>query len=256
MKDDNRLPECEVVKPYDLFALCYDRMMRHVDYPAWAAFVAEEAAELGVESGRVVDLACGTGVVLDLLSGFGYVGEGIDLSEAMLERAAKRFSGKGEFTFSRQDMRSFVVRERADLLVCLHDSFNYLMDRSDMVRTLRRIAAALRTGGVAVFDVSTRYNIVNNFAGRVFSDECSDYAYIWKNSFNRFTAVADVSIEFMVEGAGFGSERHLQKIHSRRSIKQAVAAVPELRLVAEYGGMERTPVRRNAVGISYVLQKR
>ena len=256
MKRLESLPPCEDVGPYDLFASCYDRMMRHVDYPAWAAFAAGEAEELGVRGGRVIDLACGTGIVLDLISGYGFTGEGIDLSEAMLEKARKRLAGRKGFSFACQDMRSFHVEEKADLLVCLHDSFNYLLSRDEMVQVFRGMAAALRPGGVALFDVSTRYNIRHNFAGKIFSDECSEYAYIWKNSFNRITSVADVSIEFLVHGSGFGRERHIQKIHSRRSIKKAVASVPEFELIAEYGGMERIPVRRCSVGLSYVLRKR
>lgn len=244
------------VAPYELFSACYDRMMRHVDYAAWADFAARQFAALGIAGGRLVDLACGTGAFLSRFARYGFVAEGIDASEAMLERARARARTEGlEIAFSRQDMRHFTVSRPADALVCLHDSFNYLLSDGELVQTLTRIREALRPGGAALFDLSTRSNIRDNFAGRTFCEDTPGYAYIWKNRYNPLRGLAVVEMEFVVKGGKTGRERHVQRIHTRRAVRRAVRSVPGLVLRAEYGGMEEVAVHRRSLCLTYLVQR-
>lgn len=246
------------VVPYALFAACYDRMMRHVDYSAWADFAARQFASLGIAGGKVVDLACGTGVFLSRFARYGFAAEGIDASESMLERARALTRAQGlDIPFSCQDMRHFTVSRPADALVCLHDSFNYLLSDAELVQTLTRIREALRPGGAALFDLSTRSNIRDNFAGRTFCEDTPGFAYIWKNRYNPLTGLAVVEMEFVLKGGEetAGRERHVQRIHTRRSIRRAIRAVPGLVLRAEYGGMEEVAVRRRSLCLTYLVQR-
>jgi SAM-dependent methyltransferase len=228
------------VAPYELFSACYDRMMRHVDYAAWADFAARQFAALGIAGGRRVDLACGTGAFLSRFARYGVVAEGIDASEAMLERARARARTEGlEIAFSRQDMRHFTVSRPADALVCLHDSFNYLLADGELVQTLTRIREALRPGGAALFDLSTRSNIRDNFAGRTFCEDTPGYAYFGKTAtIPCRLAVVERSLLSRVAKRG-GKAR--AGIHTA-GLRRAVRSVPGLVLRAEYGGMEEVAV--------------
>ncbi len=42
-----------------------------------------------------------------------------------------------------------------DLITCFYDALNHLQTRRDLARAFRRVASALRTGGLFLFDVNT-----------------------------------------------------------------------------------------------------
>ena len=52
----------------------------------------------------------------------------------------------------RADMRTFRVRKRGDMVLCLFDSFAQCATESDAIATLRSSAAALRPGGLFIVE--------------------------------------------------------------------------------------------------------
>ena len=75
----------------------------------------------------VLELGCGTGSILRQLWTH-YEVTGVDLSEEMLERAAKKTPGIPLF---RADMRTFDLGERFDVVLCVYDSINHLLRFDD-----------------------------------------------------------------------------------------------------------------------------
>lgn len=121
-------------------------------------FVAKSARFLlGVvpPGGRVVDLGCGSGTWARRLTDAGHDVLGIDASAAMiaLARAAAPAATlrAGSFVDARLPP--------CDAVTALGEVFNYLFDARNgepaLLLLFRRIHAALRPGGVLVFDVST-----------------------------------------------------------------------------------------------------
>jgi SAM-dependent methyltransferase len=108
--------------------------------------------EAGVDDGTVVDLGCGSGILLRELARAGYATVGIDPSPGMLALARAAAPG------------ARLVRapaERADIPPCdavtaIGEILCYLpaaaTSESGLPRLLHRIAGALRPGGVFVFD--------------------------------------------------------------------------------------------------------
>jgi SAM-dependent methyltransferase len=108
----------------------------------------------GIRKGRVIDLGCGSGLWARQLVDAGYEVLGIDLSAALIDLARQRVP-EGEFI-----TRSFL---EADLPPCeavtsLGECFNYLFDErnnlSQLRQLFRRIYAALRPGGLFIFDIA------------------------------------------------------------------------------------------------------
>ena len=108
----------------------------------------------GVESGRIVDLGCGSGIWARALADAGFDVTGVDISPAMVAMSKRRVP-EGEF-----HVKSFLefAFPACRAVTALGEVLNYLLDESHSLRQLkalfRRVYAALEPGGVFVFDVA------------------------------------------------------------------------------------------------------
>ena len=107
----------------------------------------------GIATGLVVELGCGSGVLARELTARGYDVLGIDVSAGML-RIARRLAPAARF---RRAALARTTLPRCDAVVALGEALTYLSSPRHRPRslapTLRRIARALRPGGVFIFDV-------------------------------------------------------------------------------------------------------
>jgi SAM-dependent methyltransferase len=114
----------------------------------------ETLRKKGVARGLVVDLGCGSGLWARALCDAGYAVRGIDISKAMIKMAKQRVP---EGTFQ---AGSFLKAKLppCDAVTALGECLNYLFDRSsglsELGRLFRRAYAALRPGGVFIFDIA------------------------------------------------------------------------------------------------------
>ena len=65
---------------YSFFARFYDGLTQNVDYERRAEHFSALLLSYGVESGTVLDLACGTGTLTSLIASRGYEMIGVDSS--------------------------------------------------------------------------------------------------------------------------------------------------------------------------------
>lgn len=129
----------------------YDRFCQDVDYAAQAAFTDRVARTFGDSGGQAcLDLACGTGQLLAALQGRGYAVTGLDNSQAMLDQAARRCPGADWLCC---DLAAFDTPGRFDVITCFLYSIHYSHPRAALRETLRRAFAALKPGGVLLFDL-------------------------------------------------------------------------------------------------------
>jgi SAM-dependent methyltransferase len=137
-------------------ALLYDYEYRR--RRADVNFYKELVQRLVGPSGRILELACGSGRVTIPLARAGYQVVGLDLSAPMLERAEARLGGLGQAARSRvslhqADMRTFALGERFPLILMAFNSFEHLYTRVDVSACLEQVRAHLAPGGHFVFDV-------------------------------------------------------------------------------------------------------
>ena len=108
----------------------------------------------GVRTGLVVDLGCGGGRWAAALGEAGYNVLGVDLSPHMIRLARKRAPG------ARFETGSLLSTKlpACDAVTAIGEIVNYQFDpkhsRAALTRLFRRIHAALRPGGVFIFDVA------------------------------------------------------------------------------------------------------
>jgi SAM-dependent methyltransferase len=245
------------VPPYSALAAIYDGVMRHVNYRRWARYVREVASVYGVEAGRVLDIACGTGNFLEHFLGKAYLGYACDGSIDMIRRAKGKLLGKFPVrAIWVADMRSPGCRGLFDLVVCLYDSVNYLPDLSDYDQLLREVARILRAGGLFIFDVCTVENSVRNFNGY------EDRERIGRSEFHRLSYFhADTGLqinEFLIGRKGelhreAFLEVHRQWIRPLELVRARVEASP-LELLGQFEDFSFHPGTERSLRVHFVCR--
>lgn len=100
---------------------------------------------------RILDLCCGTGQLAQALLEHGYQVTGLDGSEEML-RFARQNAPAVEFILD--DARSFRLPNVYHAVVSTFDSLNHIMTLEELTSVFRNVYAALRKGGLFLFDLN------------------------------------------------------------------------------------------------------
>jgi len=133
------------------FAWVYNEVWHNFSDRLWP-FISEVVKEHVPDAREWLDLCCGTGHLLKILSREGYVATGLDQSVHMLKHA-KRNAPAARLVHA--DIRDFNLRQKLDVITCLFDSVNYLTRRHDLERAFRNARRHLRESGLFLFDVDT-----------------------------------------------------------------------------------------------------
>jgi SAM-dependent methyltransferase len=140
---------------YDALAPVYDGLTAHHDHELWLALLLDLAHRHGLAGRRVLDVACGTGKSFMPLVLRGYDVAACDISPAMAVRARRRARGHGVDVRVADMRRLPLLCGGADLVTCLDDAVNYLLDSEELRAALAGMRRNLRPGGLLVFDVNT-----------------------------------------------------------------------------------------------------
>lgn len=168
-----------MTEPYEVLATLYGAAQWGDFAEGMTDRVLALAAEHDLDKiDHVVDVACGTGVAATKFAVAGYHVTGIDRSPQMLDQARQRVAETGltEVTLVEADMRDFALDEPAELVTCMYDSLNYLLEETDLLAAFRCAATALRDGGLYIFDMNTIFGLAEGWGSRDFirwdSDDC------------------------------------------------------------------------------------
>ena len=226
---------------YRSFASVYDEFMDGTDYQVTADKIqdmitrfglskpsqkrtgASEARDvlLAAEKNLVVDIACGTGKLTEILADRGYDVMGIDLSQEMLSIALGRRDSLGHKTlYLCQDMREFELYGTAGTFVSVGDSVNYLTTDADMVKLFKRINTFLFPRGIFVFDFKTLYLYRDVIGDRTIAEDRDDCSFIWDNWFDEKTHINEYDLSLFIKDAGSSEEdnvfRKYREVHEQR----------------------------------------
>lgn len=191
----------------------------------------------------VVELGCGSGILLAQLQDHGYTTIGIDTSEAMLRIASERAPSA--------DLRCASLYE-AELpmsaaVIALGEGLNYVHSPSDippMEELLSRVAKALRPNGLFLFDVM----IEGKPATRTYRSwsEGDDWAALVEVSRASDSAIRRSITTFRLVGGSYrrGHEEHYTYLFSRaRLTDQLAKAGFHVRTTRSYGQQRLGPGR-------------
>lgn len=202
----------------------YDDLMAGVPYRLWVNYLEDILERLNYHPETILDVACGTGNVSELLAQRGYQVTGIDIAADMIEIAKTKKNG---VEYSVQDMTQLDLGGRKfDLAVSLFDSLNYITDSEKLAQGIKKIAGHVVEGGYFIFDVNTIYALSNHFFDQANIGSERYPRYVWKSEYDHATRICRVDMTFEVLDHGETrqfKEAHYQKGYTLEELGQMLS---------------------------------
>jgi SAM-dependent methyltransferase len=161
---------------YERFAAFYDVVMD--DPGPRAARVDDCITRYRPDAAALLELGCGSGSILARLTTDAEL-TGLDLSPGMLAIAARKVPGA---TLVEGDMAEFDLGRTFDVVACVFDTVNHLVEVASWKALLDGVHRHLADGGLFVFDVNSVGEL------RRLGDEAP-----WVHDFDDGTAIIDVT---------------------------------------------------------------
>ena len=139
--------------PYDTIASVYDQYWGNEFAEFAQAAFQEQLAAVLPRHAAVLDLCCGTGLLIAHLEPLGYRMFGVDESAKMLEIARRNTL---HAQLQRADMAGFHWSSRFDAVVCFYNSVNHTDSLDHLRDSLVNVAKHLNPDGFFLFDYAAR----------------------------------------------------------------------------------------------------
>lgn len=167
----------------------YDEFARHYDdrrARGYHKLIDDQAAELVHRVGagqEVLEVGCGTGLILERIARFARAATGIDVSPGMVEHARRR-----GLNVRVGDATALPFPDASFDVAC---SFKVLAHVPDFDRALREMLRVVRPGGHLVFDVYNRHSL-RYLAKRLFGPKPTSRRFAEDAIHTRFATPAEV----------------------------------------------------------------
>lgn len=253
----------ESVDAYSALARIYDEVMCHVDYQLWVHFAIEMLVDHGLEfrTGKdaqpFLECGCGTGTFAMYLALMGFDVTAFDASEAMVEVAKSKTAGlENPPRFSTKEFLSLNETEKYQVVFCLYDSVNYLLNRADLQLFFGKVKSAVVPGGYFLFDICTIANSKSYFSERTQIESGVGYWFEREMKYNSIERIQEnrFSIEMDDQPGKIFTEVHKQKIYSVKEIRSEIANAG-LNLLKVTDGFTRKPPNHRSLRIHFLCRK-
>lgn len=146
------------MRSYEIFGQFYDAVMG--DRARQAEDLRKLIRATKPNATKILELGCGTGSMLKRLQR-SYQVSGLDASARMLSIARRKVPRARLF---RQDMVSFQIDDRFDVICCVFDSMNHVRRFSEWKKVFARVCQHLSPGGCFIFDINTQRKLERHIA--------------------------------------------------------------------------------------------
>lgn len=120
-----------------------------------------------------MDLACGTGVLCEILHQSGMKASGMDLSQGMIDIAR---AGNPSISYDVADMTTYRPEKQYDLVTCTGDALNHIGKLADVEKIFLNVHAYLSPGGYFIFDILNEHEVSTS---EPFEMDFSDTIRVW-----------------------------------------------------------------------------
>ena len=244
---------------YSVFARYYDDLTANIDYRKRGEYFHEIIKKFKkTKENILLDLACGTGSISEVMAGLGYDVIGVDLSDEMLGIAMdKKFDSGLDIQYICQDMRKLDLYGTIDVTVCALDSINHLSSLNDVKKVFENVSLFSEQDGLFIFDVNTAYKHQKILANNTFTYETDDVYCVWENTLVPETNEVRMNLEFFErEENGMysrSSESFSEKAYSEEDIERLLAD-SGFEVLAKYGDDTFEPPTETTQRIVYVAR--
>lgn len=232
------------------------------------AFYREAAREFG---DPILELGCGTGRITMALAQMGKRVTGLDLSERMLEHAARKRSmlyteERERVHLVQADMAKFDLSEKFRLIIIPFRPFQHLLEVKEQMACLECVRKHLMPGGRLILDVfqtdaERMHDPVHMREAPVAEYKTSDGRKVGITervaAFHRAEQINDVEMIYTIEHPGGKKERLVfawpLRYFFRYEVEHLLARC-RFRLTGLYGNFDRTPLEDSSPEMIYVAQ--
>jgi ubiquinone/menaquinone biosynthesis C-methylase UbiE len=183
-------------KSYREFSQIYDLLMVDIDYENWTSFIINKIGG----SRKILEAACGTGNITQILADKNYKVTAFDISQDMLVRAYSKLGRSPGVKLLNLDMTNFKIDDKFDAAICCCDGINYI-DENEAKRFFKNIYNHLASNSKFIFDISTKYKYVTMFNDTYVYDD-GEIFYVWENEAYGQNKSVNMEINFFVRNDG------------------------------------------------------
>lgn len=245
------------MKSYKMMAKVYDDLIyEDVNYENIAKYALSKCESYNISRDMYLDLACGTGNV-----GV-YVGKSfkenyfVDLSQEMLIEADKKLREhrvRGKIVC--QDMCELELNRKFDLITCVLDSTNYILDEESVENYLRGVYNHLKEDGLFIFDINSYYKISQVLGNNVYTYDSEELFYAWENIFE--DEIVEMNLNFFVkDGEKYErfTEVHEERAYREEEIESILKAIG-FKILEKHKGYTEDKVTCDTERIVYIVKK-
>lgn len=245
------------MKSYKMMAKVYDDLIyEDVNYENIAKYALSKCGSYNISRDMYLDLACGTGNV-----GV-YVGKSfkenyfVDLSQEMLIEADKKLREhrvRGKIVC--QDMCELELNRKFDLITCVLDSTNYILDEESVENYLRGVYNHLKEDGLFIFDINSYYKISQVLGNNVYTYDSEELFYAWENIFE--DEIVEMNLNFFVkDGEKYErfTEVHEERAYREEEIESILKAIG-FKILEKHKGYTEDKVTCDTERIVYIVKK-
>lgn len=127
----------------------------------------------GVQPKSSMDLACGSGILCQILKANGIQAAGMDYSQGMIDIAR---SNDAEIPYETADMITYRPNVKYDLVTCTGDAINHIRELSDVARIFENVYSYTADGGYFIFDLLNEKEVSTS---EPFEMDFSDTTRVW-----------------------------------------------------------------------------
>lgn len=219
----------------------------------------------------VLELGCGTGRITMALAQMGQRITGLDLSERMLEGAARKRAALDKEERERVhlvqgDMTKFDLGEKFKLIIIPFRPFQHLLEVCDQVDCLERVRKHLRAGGRLILDVfqtdaERMHDPIHMRESPLVEYKTNDGRHVRIServaAFHRAEQRNDVEMIYSIEHPDGRKERLVfawpLRYFFRYEVEHLLARCGFC-INAEYGDFDRSPIRDNSPEMVFVAE--
>lgn len=149
------------ISPYKLLSEIYDGYWGTYSRN-YLSFLQKIIKKHSIKNNSVLDLGCGTGVLIHGLTDSVKHLVGLDSSAEMLEVSKDKCRELSNVKFVNEDMRSFSLNKKFDLIISFFDTLNYIRKLNQLEDIFKNVHRHLEPNGFFVFDVVNETHFIEN----------------------------------------------------------------------------------------------
>lgn len=244
---------------YGEFAKIYDELIKEdIDYNLICDRIKELIKIYNINNEDYLDLACGTGNVSSILVNNFSNTYLVDMSEDMLEMACFKFMEQNtKAMIVHQDMTKLNLNHKFDLITCVLDSTNYILEDNKLLDYFKSVYNHLKDEGIFIFDINSFYKLTNILGNNIFTYNEEDVFYTWENTLK--DNIVNMFLTFFVKDNESElyerfEEEHYERAYTEEEIEDFLSKA-NLKILNKFDGYSNNKVSKESERILYVIGK-